>query len=194
MRRVRRVLCWLNAGGLAYCWAVHLSTFLVVHPGHDGLGLLAFLAVPLGASGFAAAMHRTDPADRWLRHAPWWLVGLWAALLAYLAAVSFYTDELFRTYHGQPQPRDGGYALVEHGRVLRAIPEEEYRRLLTYGARKWALFGMVWSAVGVSVLAISVRRAHRRAAARPQRPDGGLGPEHKAAAEPGAAADRAGTG
>jgi hypothetical protein len=183
MRRVRLILYWLNAGGLAYCWAVHLSTFLIVRPPLNGLELLAFLAIPVGALGFSAAVHRTSGNERWLRYSPWWLVGMSAALLAYLAAILVFADRPPPGYWGQAQRHDGGYALVSHGRVLRTITEEEYHLIATRQARRFPFLGMIFSAAGLSALAMSLRRERRT----------GLDPASAAGgrlAEPNVAPDR----
>lgn len=152
-------LYYLAAFGLVASAVIHVATFLGVNPLGAVPGIMVFhflLFVVWFPTVFMArkACARSNAWDFWgviTRHAPLWMKALSVVLAAY-AFVSFFFVEFVLNRGGVPSINSGQKALVNHGKVVRRLSDEEYERHQAYSIRGYSGHWMMFYAVGMTVL------------------------------------------
>ena len=106
--------------------------------------------------------------DDIMRHAPRWLAALAAVCFVY-AIVNFLVF-FFLIREGEPRIRDGQYLLMEKGRVIRPLTEEEFHQKNRYKTRGFSGHWMLFYAAAATLLYAKARQRREERPAPPPPP------------------------
>lgn len=160
-------LFYLAALGLMASAVIHIATVLGVNPlggvaGAIVLHALLFVVwIPTVVMMVRKMCARDDCRNFWgivTHHAPLWMKILSVVLVAY-AFFNFFFVAFVLTREGVPSAKSGRKALVSHGKVIRRLSDEEYKKHQAYSIRGYSGHWMMFHAVGMTVLCSLAKEA-----------------------------------
>jgi len=159
MRKAGKSLVYIAGLGLLASAVAHVATFMGVNPKRamPGVMVLHVLIFVVWAPAVFMARKVCTKESRWnfwsvvTRHAPLWMKVLSIVLFAYTFFNFFYTGFVLNQ-GGVPSTHLGSKALVNHGKVVRRLTDEEYERHEAYSVRGFSGHWMVFYAVAMTML------------------------------------------
>jgi len=160
-----RTVLFIAVFGLIASALAHFSTFLGVNPQRavPWVWMLHFLIFVVWIPAIASVRKTCSGCSRrdfWktaTRDAPRWMKAMCAVLFAY-AFFNFFFTIFVLNEGGGPHEIDGKKVLSNHGRIIRALTDEEYELHQAYVVRTFSGHWMVFYAIGMTVLYSGTRR------------------------------------